>query len=128
MELWLLLCSRNGPNCRSFAPTCFHAITATIPCSDFPACFPWNFVLLIAMVTFTGQTGISQVTRYILVRMSHRRHRRSETAFLCMNRALAIGCLSLRICSPYRLFVLYHRFITTFAKRTKALPPFNILA
>ena len=61
--------------------------------------------------------------------MSHRRRRGSETAFLCMNRASAIiGCQSLRICSPYRLFVLYHRSITAFAKRTKALPPLNTLA
>ena len=60
--------------------------------------------------------------------MSHRRRRRSETAFLCMNRALAIGCLSLRICSSYSLFVLYHRSITAFAEYTRALPPLNTLA
>ena len=80
------------------------------------------------MVTLTGQPGISQVTRDTLICMSHRRRRRSETAFLWMNKASAIGCLSLRICSPYRLFVLYHRSITAFAKRTKTLPPLNTLA
>ena len=77
------------------------------------------------MVTLSGQAGISQVTRYIHICMSHRRRRRSETAFLCMNRASAMGCLSLRICSPYRLFVLYHRSITAFAKERQALPPLN---
>ena len=77
------------------------------------------------MVTPSGQAGISQVTRYIRICMSHRRRRRSGTASLCMNRASAKGCLSLRICSPYRLFVLYHRPITAFVKVIQALPPLN---
>ena len=77
------------------------------------------------MVTLSGQAGISQVTRYIHICMSHRRRRRSGAAFLCMNRASAMGCLSLRICSPYRLFVLYHRSITAFAQAIQALPPLN---
>ena len=77
------------------------------------------------MVTLLGRTGISQVTRYIRICMSHRRRRGSGTAFLCMNRESAIGCLSLRICSPYRLFVLYHRSITAFVKVIQTLPPLN---
>ena len=57
--------------------------------------------------------------------MSHRRRRRSGMVLFCMNRASAMGCLSLRMCSPYRLFVLYHRSITAFAKVIQALPPLN---
>ena len=86
---------------------------------------PFHFVLLIGMVTLSGCEWISQVTRYIHICMSHRRRRRSGAAFLCMNRASAMGCLSLRICSPYRLFVLYHHSITAFAQAIQALPPLN---
>ena len=103
----------------------FDNFIATITCSDFPACFPWHFVSLIALVTLSGQTGSSQVTRYTRICMSHRRRRRSGMVLFCMNRASAMGCLSLRMCSPYRLFVLYHRSITAFAKVIQALPPLN---
>ena len=86
----------------------FDNFTATIHCSDFPACFLWHFVLLIVKVTLTGQTGISQVTRNTLSHMQHRLRRENVMTCLRKNRASAIGCLSLCICSPsgYSCFII----------------------